>query len=195
MPGRDEIPDAVVLSLGSYSPRIAKPLGLDLPVYPAKGYSISVEVANPSAAPTTSVTDESKFMVFSRLGNRLRVAGTAELAGWDFWASIRCGSRRSSRKTRGVSSRMRPPTIALQSHGDGLRPAIRRIPCRSSDRTRVTTICFWIPATARSAGPWPVVPARVIADLISGRTPEIDLAGLGLSSRFQRKPPIATFRD
>ena len=73
----------MVLSLGSYSSAAVKPLGLNLPIYPAKGYSISVEIENDAAAPTISVTDESRFMVFSRLGNRLRVAGTAELAGWD----------------------------------------------------------------------------------------------------------------
>ncbi|MEQ9448074.1 MAG: D-amino acid dehydrogenase, partial [Rhodospirillaceae bacterium] len=81
---RDEFePDAVVLALGSYSPRVAAPIGIDLPIYPAKGYSITVEIENPESAPTVSLMDETRMMVFSRLGRMMRVAGTVELTGWD----------------------------------------------------------------------------------------------------------------
>jgi len=74
--------DAYVLAAGSYSPMLAASAGLRLPVYPAKGYSATVPIADESRAPCVSITDESHKLVFSRLGNRLRIAGTAELAGY-----------------------------------------------------------------------------------------------------------------
>ncbi|MBU2286320.1 MAG: FAD-dependent oxidoreductase, partial [Gammaproteobacteria bacterium] len=66
------------------SRHLATPLGLDVPVYPIKGYSITVQ-ANPAmgAAPTVNVTDAARKVVFARIGNRLRVAGMAELVGHD----------------------------------------------------------------------------------------------------------------
>ncbi|MCF8502063.1 MAG: FAD-dependent oxidoreductase, partial [Rhodospirillum sp.] len=75
--------DQVVLALGSYSPFLARTVGLRLPVYPAKGYSITLEVSNPAGAPEVSLTDEGQRMVYSRLGTRLRAAGTAEFTGWN----------------------------------------------------------------------------------------------------------------
>ncbi|MBB5019320.1 D-amino-acid dehydrogenase [Chitinivorax tropicus] len=75
--------DAYVVALGSYSPLLLKPLGIRLPIYPVKGYSITLPVGDNPAAPTVSLTDESRKLVFSRLGDRLRVAGTAELNGYD----------------------------------------------------------------------------------------------------------------
>lgn len=74
---------AYVVCLGSYSARLVAPLGERLPIYPVKGYSITVPVADPARAPSVSLTDESARIVCSRLGNRLRIAGTAELAGFD----------------------------------------------------------------------------------------------------------------
>lgn len=73
--------DAVVLSLGSYSPRFAAPLGERLPIFPVKGYSVTIP-AGPGA-PFVSLTDEAQKLVLSRLGERLRIAGMAELAGYD----------------------------------------------------------------------------------------------------------------
>ena len=73
--------DAYVLALGSFSPQIARTVGLHLPVYPTKGYSATIPVLNQQAAPQVSITDEAHKIVLSRLGNQLRVAGTAELAG------------------------------------------------------------------------------------------------------------------
>jgi len=77
------IADAVVLSLGSYAPLLAKTVGVKIPVYPTKGYSITLPVNGSNAAPTVSLTDEDHRLVFSRLGDRLRVAGTAEFNGYD----------------------------------------------------------------------------------------------------------------
>ncbi len=75
--------DAYVVCLGSYSPRLLAPLGMRLPIYPVKGYSITAPLTEPARAPEVSLTDESRRIVCSRLGNRLRVAGTAELNGFD----------------------------------------------------------------------------------------------------------------
>ncbi|MCW9040564.1 MAG: D-amino acid dehydrogenase [Rhodospirillales bacterium] len=75
--------DAFVMSLGSYSPLLLAPLGIKIPVYPAKGYSITIPVKEGGIAPETSLTDDENKLVFSRLGDRLRVAGTAEFAGYD----------------------------------------------------------------------------------------------------------------
>ncbi|MCK6407642.1 D-amino acid dehydrogenase [Thauera sp.] len=75
--------DAWVVCLGSYGARMLAPLGIRLPIYPVKGYSITAPVSNPALAPSVSLTDESRRIVCSRLGERLRVAGTAELNGFD----------------------------------------------------------------------------------------------------------------
>jgi len=75
--------DAYVLAMGSLSPLYAKPLGIDLPIYPAKGYSVTMAVKDPSMAHQVSLTDDEFKLVFSRLGDRLRIAGTAELNGYD----------------------------------------------------------------------------------------------------------------
>jgi D-amino-acid dehydrogenase len=69
--------------MGSLSPLYAKPLGLELPIYPAKGYSVTMPVKDASMAHQVSLTDDEYKLVFSRLGDRLRIAGTAELNGYD----------------------------------------------------------------------------------------------------------------
>lgn len=74
--------DAVVVALGVQSVALLKPLGLHPRIYPAKGYSATFEVTDPAAAPTLSLTDDEYKLVFARLGNTLRVAGTAELGGY-----------------------------------------------------------------------------------------------------------------
>ncbi|RYF35048.1 MAG: D-amino acid dehydrogenase, partial [Comamonadaceae bacterium] len=79
--------DAYVLAMGSLSPIYAKPLGIHLPIYPAKGYSVTMPVIDPSKAHQVSLTDDEFKLVFSRYtdehGDRLRIAGTAELNGYD----------------------------------------------------------------------------------------------------------------
>ena len=75
--------DAYVLAMGSLSPLLAKPLGIELPIYPAKGYSVTMPVKDAAMAHQVSLTDDEFKLVFSRLGDRLRIAGTAELNGYD----------------------------------------------------------------------------------------------------------------
>ncbi len=75
--------DAYVLALGSYSPILARPLGLDLPIYPVKGYSVTVPLLDPAQAPAIGGVDEGNLVAFARLGDRLRFTATADFAGYD----------------------------------------------------------------------------------------------------------------
>jgi D-amino-acid dehydrogenase len=75
--------DAYVLALGSYSPLLAKTVGLNLPVYPVKGYSLTLPVSSDADAPQSTVMDETFKVAVTRLGDRVRVGGTAELAGYN----------------------------------------------------------------------------------------------------------------
>jgi D-amino-acid dehydrogenase len=81
--GRDTLPaDAAVVCLGSHGRQLLRPLGEHLPIYPLKGYSITAPVRDAARAPQVSLTDEARRIVCSRLGERLRIAGTAELGGY-----------------------------------------------------------------------------------------------------------------
>ena len=83
--------DAYVVALGSYTPLLLRPLGIRLPVYPAKGYSATLALTESSVAPTVALTDDGHKLVFSRLGQRLRIAGTAEFNGYNTELnSVRC---------------------------------------------------------------------------------------------------------
>jgi len=75
--------DAYVVALGSLSPMLLQAIGISLPIYPAKGYSVTMPVRDASKAHQVSLTDDEFKLVFSRLGSRLRIAGTAELNGYD----------------------------------------------------------------------------------------------------------------
>ena len=75
--------DAFVLACGSYSRGLALPLGIDLPVYPVKGYSLTVPIVNDAVAPVSTVLDETYKVAVTRFDNRIRVGGMAELAGYD----------------------------------------------------------------------------------------------------------------
>ena len=76
--------DAWVVAMGSWSRQILLPLGINLPIVPCKGYSLTFKLNPNSVAPNVSLTDDERKLVFSRLGNRLRVAGMAEFNGFDY---------------------------------------------------------------------------------------------------------------
>ncbi|MDO8887271.1 MAG: D-amino acid dehydrogenase [Hydrogenophaga sp.] len=110
--------DAFVVALGSASQALARPLGLNVPVYPLKGYSITLPAT--AASPRVNVTDVSRKVVFARIGERLRVAGMAELVGHD--RSIDPGRIQSLlASVRDVFPQMEPS--AEVSPWAGLRPA------------------------------------------------------------------------
>jgi len=78
----EEKADAYVVCLGSYSPLLLASVGVRIPVYPAKGYSATMDIEGHAGAPTVSITDDAVKMVYTRLGKRIRIAGTAELNGY-----------------------------------------------------------------------------------------------------------------
>ncbi len=75
--------DAYVMALGCQSPVLARGIGVDLPIYPIKGYSMTIPVGNHRAPPTVSTIDENNLVAISRMGERVRVTATAEFSGWD----------------------------------------------------------------------------------------------------------------
>jgi D-amino-acid dehydrogenase len=89
--------DSFVLALGSYSPFILKQIGIHIPVYPVKGYSITVPITDAAGAPESTVMDETYKVAITRLGDRIRVGGTAEIAGYDLSCTRRAATRWSTR--------------------------------------------------------------------------------------------------
>jgi len=85
--------DAYVMAMGSFSPLLLAPLGIRIPVYPVKGYSITVPITDASGAPESTIMDETHKVAVTRLGDRIRVGGTAELAG--FSLALHEGRRRT----------------------------------------------------------------------------------------------------
>jgi D-amino-acid dehydrogenase len=75
--------DQVVLALGSYAPQIARSAGIKLPIYPVKGYSLTLPIKDKAAAPTLGGVDEGQLVAFARMGDRLRLTATADFAGYD----------------------------------------------------------------------------------------------------------------
>jgi D-amino-acid dehydrogenase len=109
-----------VVAMGSYSARLLQGIGIRIPVYPAKGYSATMQITDHAAAPRASVTDEAYKMVFTRLGDRLRIAGTAEFNGYEMDLNpVRCHAliARAMTLFPGAAEYHRP------SFWTGLRPA------------------------------------------------------------------------
>lgn len=158
--------DAYVLALGSYSPLLLRPLGMNLPVYPAKGYSATLNLADEGSAPSVSITDDERKLVFSRLGNRLRVAGTAEFNGYDTTLDpVRC---------QALIDRTRQLFPDLQTEGEplfwcGLRPATpSNVPYIG--RSRLPNL--WLNTGHGTLG-WTMAcgSGAALADLVDGRRP------------------------
>ena len=166
--------DAYVMALGSYSPLLLRPIGISIPVYPLKGYSITVALAEGDVAPRISLSDVGHKLVMSRLGERLRVAGTAELTGHDTAINeVRC--RAIVKRTFELFPKAGRPEDA--QFWAGLRPATPGgVPCIG--RTRYPNLLLntghgtlgWTMACGSGAG---------ISDIVSGRTPETEFRFLG----------------
>ena len=162
--------DAYVVSLGAYSPMLLAPLGIRIPVYPLKGYSVTIalDAEQISAAPAVSLTDEAAKIVVSRLGNRLRAAGTAELDGYDTSVDpVRCDA--IIERLRNLFPRLEPK--APPERWAGLRPATPdNVPLIG--RTRLRNLYL---NTGHGTLGWTLAcgSGRALADLVSGRRPEI----------------------
>jgi D-amino-acid dehydrogenase len=167
--GETLVADAYVLALGSYSPRMLNPLGVRLPVYPAKGYSATITLGENQEAPVTSLTDDGYKLVFSRLGKRLRVAGTAEFNGYDLSINpLRCRSL-MKRATQVFPDIQEGPNV---EYWTGLRPA-------TPGNVPVIGPCsvekLWINSGHGTLG-WTLAcgSAQLLADQLSGRQAGID---------------------
>ena len=152
--------DAYVAALGSWTPRLLRPLGMSVPVYPVKGYSITVPVVDADGAPVSTVMDESYKVAITRLGDRIRVGGTAEISGYS--KSLDASATRDARSLpdRHVSARRR----SLQGHvlvrpapDDAGRPADHRrhalLKPPSQHRTRHAGLDHGLRLRAGAGGP------------------------------------------
>ncbi|MCC2662722.1 MAG: D-amino acid dehydrogenase [Geminicoccaceae bacterium] len=167
--------DAYVVALGSYSPLLLRRIGIDLPVYPVKGYSITVPITDPGGAPESTIMDETHKVAITRLGDRIRVGGMAELDGYN--TKLRPARRATLEH---VLHDLFPQggDLARASFWCGLRPMTPDGP-PVIGRTGYANL--WLNTGHGTLG-WTMAcgSARVLADLISGRKPEIDTDGLGL---------------
>lgn len=175
--GRYEVlkADAFVVAMGSHTTQFLKPLGISLMIYPAKGYSATYPVKNPDAAPYVSLIDAGHKLVFSRLGNRLRVGGTAEINGYSRELnSVRC--EMLTRRTRELF----PDACDFNepNYWTGLRPMT------PSNRPYIGKTKFtnlFLNAGHGTLG-WTMGcgSGRAIADIVSGRKPEVDFVFTGM---------------
>jgi D-amino-acid dehydrogenase len=161
--------DVFVVAAGSYSPELVRPLGVPCQVYPAKGYSATFPVVDPLRAPSVSLTDSAHKVVISRLGDRLRVAGTAELNGY----SRALNPTRCEALTR-LTRELFPDAVDFDrvSYWSGLRPLTpSNVPLIG--RTKLPNLYL---NTGHGTLGWTMGcgSGRAIADLISGRRPGVD---------------------
>ena len=167
--------DAYLVALGSHSPLLLKPVGIRIPVYPVKGYSITVPITDAAGAPESTVMDESHKVAVTRLGDRIRVGGTAELAGYTLKLH---DARRHTLEHVVTDLFPRGGDVKRAEFWCGLRPM-------TPDGTPVvgaTRLPNLFLATGHGTLGWTMAAGtgRVMADVISGRTPEIDMNGLTL---------------
>ena len=168
-----------VLALGSFSPLLARPLGMRLPIYPAKGYSVTLPVRDAARAPQVSLTDDGFKLVFSRYtsergGDRMRVAGTAEFNGYDRHLNpVRCEAivRRVEQLFPGAGD------TAQAQFWSGLRPATpSNVPLIG--QTKIANLFL---NTGHGTLGWTHAcgSGKALADIVSGRVPEVDFAFQG----------------
>ncbi|QTR47700.1 D-amino acid dehydrogenase [Thiothrix litoralis] len=167
--------DAYVLALGSHSPLLLKPLGIRLPIYPVKGYSLTVPITHPEHAPESTVMDETHKVAITRLGERIRLGGTAELNGFD----LSLPAKRLA-TLQYVLSDLFPngsdPSKA--SFWAGLRPM-------TPDGTPIlgkTPYSGLFLNTGHGTLGWTMAAGsgRILAAMLSGQTADIALEGLGM---------------
>ena len=165
--------DAYLVALGSYSPLLLKGAGIRIPVYPVKGYSITLPITDASGAPESTVMDETHKVAVTRLGERIRVGGTAELAGY----TLKLHEARRHTLEHVVTDLFpRGGDVSRAEFWCGLRPM-------TPDGTPVlgaTRLPNLYLATGHGTLGWTMAAGtgRVIADVIGGRAPGIDMSGL-----------------
>jgi D-amino-acid dehydrogenase len=170
--------DCYLLALGSYSTAMLAPLGIRIPVYPVKGFSITVPITDTARAPESTIMDETHKVAVTRLGERIRVGGTAQLSGFDL--RLDEGRRRT---LEFVVTDLFPAggDVSKAEFWTGLRPM-------TPDGTPIIGPTrlpnLWL-ATGHGTLGWTMAAGtgRLLADWMSGRKPEIDTEGLS-SARY-----------
>ena len=173
--------DAVVVALGSHSPALVRPLGMNLPVYPVKGYSLTLPILEEGIAPVSTVMDETYKVAITRLGDRIRVGGLAEIAGFDL--SLR--ERRKATLLHSVEGLFGGAGDAARaSFWCGLRPMT---PDGTPVVGRTPVAGLWLNTGHGTLG-WTMAAGsgRLLADLMSGRRAEIEAGDLGFA-RYVRE--------
>lgn len=167
--------DCYVLALGSYSPFILAPLGLRIPVYPLKGYSLTVPITHPEKAPVSTILDETYKVAITRFDQRIRVGGMAEISGYD----LGLNPRRKATLEKVLNS-LYPDSGDLQAaeFWTGLRPA-------TPDGTPLigaTPYPNLYLNTGHGTLGWTMAcgSARLLADLMVGNAPAISTEGLNM---------------
>lgn len=172
--------DRYVMAFGSYSRGALQPLGLDVPVYPVKGYSLTVPLSDPSLAPQSTVLDETYKIAVTRFDNRIRVGGMAELGGFD----MRLDPRRRATLEMVVQDLFPGGDLPRASFWTGLRPM-------TPDGTPIigaTRYGNLFLNTGHGTLGWTMAcgSGQLLADQICGRRPEISTEGLALDRYMQR---------
>ena len=173
--GKRETADKYVLALGSYSPQLVAPLGLRLPVYPLKGYSLTLPITDAAMAPTSTILDESYKVAVTRFEDRIRVGGMAEVSGFDL--SLAPQRRATLEK---VVNDLYPAggDLSQATFWTGLRPA-------TPDGTPVigaTPLRNLFLNTGHGTLGWTMAAGSgcYLADLMSGKAPQISTEGLDI---------------
>ena len=174
--GKLETADRYVLALGSYSPQLLKPLGIKAPVYPLKGYSLTVPITDASMAPTSTILDETYKVAITRFDDRIRVGGMAEIAGFDLSLNPK---RRATLEM--ITNDLYPQGGDLQraEFWTGLRPT-------TPDGTPIVGVTPYrnlFLNTGHGTLGWTMAcgSGRLLADLIARKRPQISAAGLDIS--------------
>ena len=179
--GQLETADRYVLALGCYAPQLLKPLGIKAPVYPLKGYSLTVPITNPAMAPTSTILDETYKVAITRFDNRIRVGGMAEIAGFDLSLNPK---RRATLEM--ITDDLYPQggDLPRAEFWTGLRPA-------TPDGTPIvgaTSYRNLFLNTGHGTLGWTMAcgSGRLLADLVAGKRPQISTVGLDVS-RYSKK--------
>jgi D-amino-acid dehydrogenase len=168
--------DVYVAAMGSYTPNLVAPLGIRLPVYPIKGYSLTVPITDASVAPVSTVMDETYKVATTRFADRIRVGGTAEIAGWDM--TLR-PHRRGPLERSLHDFFPRAGDVSKAKFWCGLRPMT---PDGTPVIARAKYSNFYLNTGHGTLG-WTMAAGsgQLIADIVSGKIPDIDVSDLGLS--------------
>jgi D-amino-acid dehydrogenase len=167
--------DAVIVALGSFSPLFLRRYGVKLPVYPVKGYSLTIPIIDSSRAPESTVMDETYKIAITRLGDRIRVGGMAEISGY----TNDLGLARRRTLEYSVSDLFPAGDATKGLFWSGLRPM-------TPDGTPIigpNRLAGLFLNTGHGTLGWTMSSgsARLIADIVSGREPEIDATDLALA--------------